>query len=72
MEDELHRMQRPVLVIWGDRDTSFQPIADAQAQATLMPNSHFKVVRGGHEPWLDDVDTCAEICDNFPLPRPAP
>jgi len=64
-DSELARIRRPVLVLWGDRDNRYQPIAEGRSKAALIPSSRFEVVSGGHEPWLDDVDACAEIITDF-------
>ena len=69
-DSELARIRRPVLVLWGDRDTRYQPIAAGQSKAALIPGSRFEVVAGGHEPWLDDPDGCAEVITDF-LASPA-
>jgi pimeloyl-ACP methyl ester carboxylesterase len=58
---ELARIQQPVLIMWGQGDDHFQPIAEAKSRATLMPDARFEVVPGGHEPWLDDVAACANL-----------
>src|SRR5215472_7382549 len=60
-DSELARIRRPVLVLWGDGDTRYQPIAQGRSKAALIPGSRFEVVAGGHEPWLDDPDECAKI-----------
>jgi pimeloyl-ACP methyl ester carboxylesterase len=62
---ELQRVSRPVLVLWGQDDTAFQAIAEAEARAALMPQGSFEVVRGSHEPWLDDVEACARLISGF-------
>jgi pimeloyl-ACP methyl ester carboxylesterase len=64
-DSELAGVRRPVLVLWGDRDTRYQPIAEGRAKTSLIPGSRFEVVAGGHEPWLDDPDECAKIITGF-------
>ena len=64
-DSELARIQRPVLVLWGDRDTRYQPIDEGRSKAALIPDSRFVVVTGGHEPWIDDLDECAKIVAGF-------
>jgi pimeloyl-ACP methyl ester carboxylesterase len=64
-DSELARIRRPVLVLWGDRDTRYQPIAEGRSKAALIPGSRFEVVTGGHEPWLDDAGECAKIITDF-------
>jgi pimeloyl-ACP methyl ester carboxylesterase len=43
-------------VVWGNRDTRYQPIGDARRKTELIPGARFALVSGGHEPWLDDPD----------------
>jgi pimeloyl-ACP methyl ester carboxylesterase len=62
---ELRRLAPPVLVLWGDGDTRFQPIGEARARAALLPHGRFEVAAGGHEPWLDDPDACARLITAF-------
>jgi pimeloyl-ACP methyl ester carboxylesterase len=64
---ELARMHQPVLIVWGEDDDHFQPIAEAKTRAALMPNARFEVVEGDHEPWLDELDACAELISAFLL-----
>jgi len=64
-DDELARIQRPVLFVWGDRDDRYQPIADGRRKASRIPTARFEVVHGGHEPWLDDLEPCARLIAEF-------
>jgi pimeloyl-ACP methyl ester carboxylesterase len=66
-DDELGRIQPPVLILWGEDDQHYQPIAEAASKAALMPNARLEVVHGGHEPWLDDLERCAELISAFLL-----
>lgn len=58
-DDELTRITQPVLVLWGDGDHN-QLRAEAQARVAIIPNARFCPVPGGHEPWLDNLQACAE------------
>jgi pimeloyl-ACP methyl ester carboxylesterase len=62
---ELRGIAQPVLVLWGNHDTRFQPIEEAKARATLMPHGRFEVASGGHEPWLDDLEACTSRISAF-------
>jgi pimeloyl-ACP methyl ester carboxylesterase len=62
--DELAHIYQPVLMVWG-QDEHYQPITEAKSKAALMPNAHFAVVAGGHEPWLDNLGACAELVSGF-------
>jgi len=64
-DSELARIQRPVLVVWGNRDTRYQPIAEARRKTALIPGAGFGLVTGGHEPWLEDPDGCAKLIAKF-------
>ncbi len=66
-DDELGRIQPPVLILWGEDDQHYQPIAEAASKAALIPNARLEVVHGGHEPWLDDLERCAEPISAFLL-----
>lgn len=63
-ETELRRSSCPTLIVWGDADAP-SSIAETKARAALMPGARFEVVPGGHEPWLDDLDPCAELIRTF-------
>lgn len=64
-DGDLRRVAQPVLVLWGQDDTAFQAIAEAQARAALIPHGAFEVAPGGHEPWLDDADSCSRLIAGF-------
>jgi pimeloyl-ACP methyl ester carboxylesterase len=64
-DSELAGIRPPVLVIWGDRDTRYQPIAEGRRKTELIPGARFGLVTGGHEPWLDDADACAKLITQF-------
>jgi pimeloyl-ACP methyl ester carboxylesterase len=66
-DEELARVERPVLILWGDRDVRYQSIAQAQDRAALLPDARFEIVAGGHEPWLENPTPCAEIFSDFLL-----
>jgi pimeloyl-ACP methyl ester carboxylesterase len=64
--DELARIDEPMLIIWGQaEDGVFMSIAEARKKAALIPNARFEVLPGGHEPWLDDLQPCAELVSAF-------
>ncbi len=63
---ELARIDKPVLIIWGQaEDGVYMSIAEARKKAALIPNARFEVLPGGHEPWLDDLQPCAELVSAF-------
>jgi pimeloyl-ACP methyl ester carboxylesterase len=71
-EDELKRIAVPLLIIWGQDDARYQPIDVAEQRAALIPTSRFERVRGGHEPWLDDLDHCAGLLAGWVDRNPHP
>jgi pimeloyl-ACP methyl ester carboxylesterase len=64
-DDELKRVEPPVLMVWGNEDHRFQPIAEGRAKTALMPHARFELVQGGHEPWLDALDGCGRAVGGF-------
>jgi pimeloyl-ACP methyl ester carboxylesterase len=65
-DDELARIDKPVLIIWGqDEDGMVMSFAEARKKAALIPNARFEVLRGGHLPWLDDTQGCADLVSDF-------
>ncbi len=58
-DEELGRIEPPVLIVWGREDIGFQTLAQVRERASLIPNSRFEVVPGGHEPWLEDLQSTA-------------
>jgi 2-hydroxy-6-oxonona-2,4-dienedioate hydrolase len=67
-DHELARIRQPVLILWGDRDERYQPIAEAKRRAALLPRATFHVVDGGHEPWLESPDQCGRLITQFLTP----
>jgi pimeloyl-ACP methyl ester carboxylesterase len=63
-DDELRRIQQPTAVLCG-RDEGNQNIAEARKRAALLPHGRFEVLPGGHEPWLDDLETCPNLISGF-------
>jgi pimeloyl-ACP methyl ester carboxylesterase len=65
-DDELARIAKPVLVIWGqEEDGMILAIAEGRRKAALIPDARFEVVPGGHLPWLDDPQRCADLISAF-------
>jgi len=57
--DELRRIARPTLMIWGDHDPVV-PIAAARSVAQLIPEARLVVLPAGHVPQLGHPDRVAE------------
>jgi pimeloyl-ACP methyl ester carboxylesterase len=64
-DDELARIRQPVAVLWGRDDERYQSLAEARKRVSLIPSARFEVLPGGHEPWLDDLDSCANRISRF-------
>lgn len=64
-DDELARIEPPVLIVWGREDGGFQTIAEVSKRAALIPNARFELVPGGHEPWLEDLQSTAGPISSF-------
>ena len=47
----LKTVEQPTLLIWGENET-FGSIETGKHAASIMKNSRFSVVEGGHLPWL--------------------
>jgi len=58
-DEELAKLQSPVLLLWGEEDTNAgEP--EGRAFAARLPNATLEIVReAGHTPWIDELDFCA-------------
>jgi len=64
-DDELRRVDIPVLLLWGDEDTN-GAAPEARALAARLPNATLEIVnRAGHAPWIDELDLCAAKTSEF-------
>jgi len=70
-DEELARIDRPVLIVWGREDIGYQTIAEVRERAALVPNARFELVPGGHEPWLDDLASTAQQVSDFLVRQPS-
>ncbi len=70
-DEELARIDRPVLIVWGRDDIGFQTTSEARERAALIRNARFELVPGGHEPWLDELASTAEQVSDFLLRQPS-
>jgi pimeloyl-ACP methyl ester carboxylesterase len=64
-DDELQRVDLPVLLLWGDEDTTGgEP--EARAFAARLPDATLDIVhRAGHAPWIDELEYCATRTRTF-------
>jgi pimeloyl-ACP methyl ester carboxylesterase len=64
-EQDLRRVRRPTLLIWGSSDP-FGSVEDGQEIASYIEGSRFAALDGaGHLPWLDEPALCAEKIREF-------
>ena len=59
-DDELRAIAAPVVFIWGDADVYGDPEIGRRAVG-LLPDGRIEVIQGGHAPFLDDAERCAEL-----------
>lgn len=62
--EELARVRQPVLFIWGDDDMFAGPEYGRRACAE-MPDARLEVLTGGHCPWTDHPERCAQLLSAF-------
>lgn len=64
-DTELAGMKPPVLVVLGDQDAYAGADSSPAERSALMPRGRFELVRGGHEPWMEDPELCAALIEGF-------
>lgn len=62
--DELAGVRQQVLFIWGEDDVFAGPEYGRRACA-VMPDARLEVLTGGHCPWTDHPDRCAQLLSAF-------
>jgi pimeloyl-ACP methyl ester carboxylesterase len=61
----LHRIARPALVVWGDKDGIVAP-AYGERLAAALPNARFELVAGAaHQPQIEQPDRVADLIERF-------
>jgi pimeloyl-ACP methyl ester carboxylesterase len=74
---ELHRITTPTTFIWGEDDPFLSPTM-ARPSIAELPRAALHPVRGGHGPWFEDPDGCADLITQhlattgFPPALPGP
>jgi pimeloyl-ACP methyl ester carboxylesterase len=64
-DDELRRIEAPVLFIWSTGDVYGPPSIGERAVA-VMPDARLEVIPGGgHAPFLDDPQRCAALVEQL-------
>jgi pimeloyl-ACP methyl ester carboxylesterase len=62
-DDELRRIDLPVLFIWGSAD-AYGPPSIGERAVEVMPRARLVTFpEGGHAPFLDDPERCAQLVD---------
>ncbi len=59
-DDELRSIAAPVQLIWGEDDLYGGP-SIGRAAAHQLPDARLEVLEGGHAPFLDDPERCAQL-----------
>ena len=62
--EDLHRLDVPTLMIWGDHDPVVA-VTDARAAANLIPDARLEVLPAGHVPQLGNPERVAELLEGF-------
>lgn len=76
-DTELHRITVPTIFIWGESDPFLSPTMGRPSVAEL-PHAALHPVPGGHGPWFEDPEGCADLITQhltttgFPPSRPGP
>lgn len=64
-DEELQRVQMPVLLLWGEEDSNGGK-REAEAFAARLPNAILEIVdHAGHAPWIDEIGFCAAKTREF-------
>lgn len=58
--EEMARVSQPVRFVWGERDP-FGPPSAGEAARAVMADARLTTVPGGHLPWVDEPDRCADV-----------
>lgn len=66
--EELENLSVPTIAVWGDHD-AFGPVRVARSLVGRLSDALLVEVDGGHNPWLDRPDACAEGLDDFLVAR---
>jgi len=64
--EELHRLEVPTLMIWGDRDPVV-PLAHARTAAAQIAQARLEILPAGHVPQLAHPDRVAALLEEFAL-----
>jgi pimeloyl-ACP methyl ester carboxylesterase len=76
-DTELHRITTPTMFVWGEGDPFLSPTM-ARPSIAELPRAALHPVPGGHGPWFEDPDGCAELitqhlaATGFPPALPGP
>jgi pimeloyl-ACP methyl ester carboxylesterase len=65
-DEELRSIAVPVSFGWGDSDVYGGPEIGEQA-VSVLPHGSLTVIEGGHAPFLDDPERCAQLVHAMPV-----
>ena len=57
---EMASVTTPLLFVWGQDDVFLSPEA-GRASVEAIPSARLVGMPGGHQPWMDDADLCAQL-----------
>jgi pimeloyl-ACP methyl ester carboxylesterase len=63
-EAELGKLETPVLLVWGSRD-SCAGLDVARRTERALPGARLEIMDAGHAPWLDDPGACGRLVRAF-------
>lgn len=62
--EELAEVDRPTLLVWGERER-FGRVSAGRSLAEALPAARLEVIDAGHAPWLQHPRRCAELVTAF-------
>jgi pimeloyl-ACP methyl ester carboxylesterase len=64
-DEELQRLDMPVLLLWGAEDSNGGR-HEAETFAARLPNAILEIIDdAGHAPWIDEIGLCAAKTRDF-------
>lgn len=70
-ENEIRRLRQRTLLVWGEDDAFGAPQHGRRA-CELLPDGRMELVAGGHLPWWDEPQRCAQLVSSFLARRTRP
>lgn len=63
-EDEIRRLSQRTLLVWGT-DDAFGDARHGRRACELLPDGRLELVEGGHLPWWNEPQRCAQLVSSF-------